>query len=171
MNETHLAAHYSDDILAHACGPLADGASSLDRPGAWPEHQIDHLAECGFFRWLVPLELGGLQWSEADIIRTFLKLSATCLTTTFTLTQFTGGVRRLVAAENTDLREAWLPRLVDRNQTGDGGNFSPHDFSTASAKAGVGRAAGRGRIYVGRIQPVGDWSRVRRLCRGRSCPR
>lgn len=112
MNDSTIASYDSGNFVPLVCDPLSAASADLEHPDAWPERQIEHVARCGFFRWLVPVELGGLGWSEADILRAYLGLSGTCLTTTFVLTQLAGAVRRLATAENSALRDAWLDPLA-----------------------------------------------------------
>ncbi len=54
----------------------------------------------------------GQGWSEADIVRGYLKLSAACLTTTFVITQRTAACKRIEGAGNEPLKEKLLPDLV-----------------------------------------------------------
>ena len=77
---------------------LAAQAGPLDKSGDWPTHQIRQCGQSGVFRWFVGPERGGLGCSDADILRGYLQLSASCLTTSFILTQFTGALRRVAAS-------------------------------------------------------------------------
>ncbi len=54
---------------------------------------------------------GGLEWSDSDIIRGYLKFSAACLTTTFIITQRSGACRRIVDSEHQGLKTRLLPGL------------------------------------------------------------
>ena len=83
-----------DPSLAALCDQLAARADATDVAAAWPVEQLRWLAESGVYRWFVPREWGGLEWSEQDLVRGYLRLSAACLTTTFILTQRSGAVRR-----------------------------------------------------------------------------
>lgn len=92
---------------------LADSASQLDTGElAWPQPQLDWCAQQGVYRWFLPEEWGGAAWSDADVIRGYLKLSAGCLTTTFIITQFTGACRRIAASNNEALKVELLPKLA-----------------------------------------------------------
>ena len=53
----------------------------MDRPGAWPSEQLRLCGEYGVFEWFLSTESGGQGWSEADVMRGYLELSAACLTT------------------------------------------------------------------------------------------
>jgi alkylation response protein AidB-like acyl-CoA dehydrogenase len=94
--------------------PSAGAESSAD---AWPGEKLRLCAEAGVYRWFVPAEAGGLGWSEADIARGYLQLSAACLTTTFILTQQVSALRRVAGTPNEYLRREVLPQLVSGNST------------------------------------------------------
>jgi alkylation response protein AidB-like acyl-CoA dehydrogenase len=102
-----------DSAFDTLCEKLAADAVALDVSGAWPSEQLCWLGEADVYRWFVPCELGGLEWSEQDLVRGYLRLSAACLTTTFILTQRSGSVRRIVESENQTAKEKLLPGLVD----------------------------------------------------------
>jgi alkylation response protein AidB-like acyl-CoA dehydrogenase len=97
-----------DDLAAL----LAELAPGLEEAGAWPAEQLALCGRYGVFEWFLPQELGGQGWSEADIVRGYLRLSAACLTTTFVITQRTGACQRIALAENDSLRRELLPDLV-----------------------------------------------------------
>ena len=105
--------HTPDDAqLDELCTRLRALSTDLDRSGHWPEEQLRLCGEYGVYRWFLPTEWGGLDWNEEQVVRGYLKLSAACLTTTFILTQRTGGCRRIVASDNATLQERYLPRLA-----------------------------------------------------------
>lgn len=99
--------------LADLCRELAARSAALDLNPVWPAEQLALCARAGVFRWFVPEAVGGLGWSEADVLRGYLKLSAACLTTTFILTQFTSACRRIVDSDNEPLASRGLPQLLD----------------------------------------------------------
>lgn len=94
------------------CQFLAEQASELDRTGAWPTEQLQRCGEMGVFEWFLEPEWGGQGWSEVDVIRGYLRLSAACLTTTFIITQRSGACRRIAACDNQRLKEMLLPDLA-----------------------------------------------------------
>jgi alkylation response protein AidB-like acyl-CoA dehydrogenase len=94
------------------CQHLARLAATTDAADAWPVEQLRWCAEAGVFRWFVPVEWGGWQWTDAQVIAGYLRLSAACLTTAFIITQRTGACRRLLASGNRALQERWLPKLA-----------------------------------------------------------
>ena len=101
----------SDTALTHLCTALAARAEAADQQ--WPGDQLRLCAEQGVLRWFLPAEQGGLGWSEADLLRGYLRLSAACLTTTFILTQATGALKRLATAGSEELRQEWLSSLLE----------------------------------------------------------
>ena len=94
--------------------PAAESQTNAD---AWPAEKLRLCAEAGVFRWFVPPEAGGLGWSEYDIARGYLQLSAACLTTTFILTQNVSALRRIAGTPNEHLRQEVLPSLVSGSST------------------------------------------------------
>lgn len=102
-----------DDLaLDELCRELAARADALDASGEWPGEQLELCRRYGVQRWFVGHEWGGLAWSEADLMRGFMRLSSACLATTFVLTQPLGVCRRLIAGSNPSLREELLPKLA-----------------------------------------------------------
>ncbi|MBC7854182.1 MAG: acyl-CoA/acyl-ACP dehydrogenase [Pirellulaceae bacterium] len=97
------------------CRQLAELAAKLEQSGAWPAEQLRLCGEVGVFEWFVPREQGGQGWSEAAVVRGYLKLSAACLTTTFVITQRSGAMSRIAASDNEWLRNALLPDLISCN--------------------------------------------------------
>lgn len=100
-----------DESLQELCRRLRDLAPELDKPQAWPREQLRLCGEFGVFEWFFSPESGGQGWSEADVMRGYLELSAACLTTTFVITQRTGACRRIEACDNRPLKEKLLPDL------------------------------------------------------------
>lgn len=101
-----------DPALDALCSRLAEHATEMDRPGAWPAEQLRWCGEAGVYEWFMDAAWGGQAWSSADIVRGYLRLSEACLTTTFVITQRTGACRRLAVSDNTALKERYLPSLT-----------------------------------------------------------
>ena len=104
--------HPENPLLDTLCDKLSELAPSLEADDAWPAHQLEECGRHGVFEWFVERELGGQGWSDADLVRGYLRLSAACLTTTFIITQRTGACRRIAMAENDWARRECLPSLV-----------------------------------------------------------
>ncbi len=101
-----------DSALGELCGKLAALTAELDRSEGWPEEQLQFCGRAGVFRWFMPRHTGGDEWSELDVTRGYLRLSAACLTTTFVITQRTGACLRIAGSENEALKARLLPDLV-----------------------------------------------------------
>jgi alkylation response protein AidB-like acyl-CoA dehydrogenase len=96
-----------DPSLAALGAKLREAAANLETPGAWPQEQLDACAQAGVFRWFVESRLGGWGWPEADLLRAYVALASSCLTTTFVITQRMGAVQR-IASGASDLARAEL---------------------------------------------------------------
>jgi alkylation response protein AidB-like acyl-CoA dehydrogenase len=101
------------DVL---CRELAERAAGLDLHPNWPAEQLALCAAAGVPRWFAPREWGGFGWSEADVLRGYLRLSAACLTTSFIFTQFSSALRRIVDSDNEPLKRRLMPGLLDGSQ-------------------------------------------------------
>ncbi len=95
---------------------LIDQPLSPDERQQWIAGQLATCAQYGVFRWFVPQSLGGLGWSEPDVIRGYLALASACLTTTFVMTQWTAAVKRILASSNRSLAERLVPDLLSGKQ-------------------------------------------------------
>jgi alkylation response protein AidB-like acyl-CoA dehydrogenase len=100
------------DALASRLTALA---TTLELPDAWPAEQLKICAEAGVFEWFLPREQGGQFWSEADLLRGYVILSAACLTTTFVITQRMGAVQRIAAGDSEQAKAELLPDLITGN--------------------------------------------------------
>jgi alkylation response protein AidB-like acyl-CoA dehydrogenase len=103
----------NDQGLDALCRELAEQAADLDLHPQWPAEQLSLCSAAGVPRWFAPREWGGVGWSEADILRGYLRLSAACLTTAFIFTQFASALRRIIDSENEQLKRRLLPGLLD----------------------------------------------------------
>jgi alkylation response protein AidB-like acyl-CoA dehydrogenase len=101
-----------DPEIGSLCEQLAAMAAELERSERWPAEQLKLCGEAGVFSWFVPRHWGGQEWSELDITRGYLRLSAACLTTTFIITQRTGACQRIAGSENQAVKERLLADLV-----------------------------------------------------------
>jgi len=101
-----------DPLLDDLSKQLVEMAPQLDSADAWPGDQLDLCGRYGVFEWFIGQAWGGQQWSDVDIVRGYLKLSAACLTTTFIITQRSGACRRIEVCTNERLKQRLLPDLV-----------------------------------------------------------
>ncbi len=102
----------NDSLLCELCQQLADRAADLDRNPCWPAEQLRLCGEYGVFEWFLDPEWGGQNWTEEQVVRGYLALSAACLTTTFIITQRTGACRRIAGSRNDALKQRLLPNLA-----------------------------------------------------------
>ncbi len=166
MNNHRHIERPDERSLDELCDRLMELAPSLESEDAWPAHQLELCGRYGVFEWFVSQELGGQGWSDFDVVRGYLRLSAACLTTTFIITQRTGACRRIALAGNEWVRSECLAPLIE------GRRFATVGIShlTTSRRHLEPRTlCPPGRIIRGarRLQPVGDWCRLRRLDRDR----
>ena len=89
-----------------------DSDEAFAKPLLWPNEQLRLAGEYGVHAWFVPEEYGGLGWSTQDIVKGYLRLSASCLTTTFIITQRAAAIKRIVASENLQLKSELMPGLL-----------------------------------------------------------
>ncbi|MCC6508128.1 MAG: acyl-CoA/acyl-ACP dehydrogenase [Pirellulaceae bacterium] len=74
--------------------------------------RLSWCAETGVFRWFVPKQYGGWQWSDVEQIEGYLALSQACLTTAFVVTQWNAACKRMVLSSNEALKQRWLPAMA-----------------------------------------------------------
>jgi alkylation response protein AidB-like acyl-CoA dehydrogenase len=101
-----------DPSLADLAVRLAEMAVDMDRDGDWPAEQLRLCGEYGVYEWFLDSAWGGQAWSDEQVVRGYLALSAACLTTTFIITQRTGACRRIAGCDNDDLKRRLLPGLA-----------------------------------------------------------
>lgn len=101
-----------DPALVDLCAELSRRSAALDEGGGWPARQLELCAEHGVFAWFVDPAWGGQGWSDVDLVRGYLKLSAACLTTSFAITQRTAACVRIAASENDAVKAKLLPGLA-----------------------------------------------------------
>jgi alkylation response protein AidB-like acyl-CoA dehydrogenase len=104
-----------DPALDDLCRELAVRADELDRAPNWPGEQLRLCGEYGVYEWFIGLPWSGQGWSDEDVVRGYLKLSAACLTTTFIITQRTGACRRIEGSGNEAQKDRLLPPLARGN--------------------------------------------------------
>ena len=100
-----------DPRLPALCEQLVSAQSKLDEPNAWPAAQLDLLSENGVLAWTVPEQFGGRGLSRRDLAFGYELLGASCLTTTFVLTQRNAAVARIGLSQNEELKQRLLTQL------------------------------------------------------------
>jgi alkylation response protein AidB-like acyl-CoA dehydrogenase len=109
---TDLVTSPDDPALDRLCQRLAQMAIDLDRSGQWPAEQLRLCGQAGIYQWFAERRRGGQEWSELDITRGYLRLSAACLTTVFIITQRSGAYQRIAGGQNELAKERLLGDLV-----------------------------------------------------------
>lgn len=104
-----------DPALVAVCAQLAKRSIELDRTGCWPAEQLQLCGTHGVFEWFIDRAWGGQGWSDEQVVRGYLSLSAACLTTSFIITQRTGACRRIAGSDNDALKQRLLPDLLRGN--------------------------------------------------------
>lgn len=98
--------------LDRLCELLAAEARRLDDRETWPAEALRLCGEYGVYRWFLPERWDGLAWSEADLVRGYLRLSGSSLLVAFILTQRSGACSRILASDNLAVQERWLRPLA-----------------------------------------------------------
>lgn len=101
-----------DPRLLEVTQRLGDLADDLDNATLWPAEGLRLCQDAGVMQWVVPKKLGGLGWSESDILRGYMQLASGCLATAFLVTQPHGVIRRLLESDNQELRDQVVPLLA-----------------------------------------------------------
>ncbi len=78
----------------------------------WPIERLEALRDAGVLRWNLPVEFGGDGLSDAGILDGYRQLAASCLVTTFILTQRNGACQRIITSPESAARERLLPQLA-----------------------------------------------------------
>jgi len=102
-----------DPAFDALCQKLAANADAVDASGQWPRGQLAFCREAGLFRWFIPRQWDGLEWNEQELLAAYLRLAASCLTTTFILTQWHAACRRILVSENLEVQRRLAPGLAD----------------------------------------------------------
>ena len=96
----------SMDLLCSKLAELAVTNSKQD----WPREQFDACRSGGVLSWFLPKPWGA-EWPETEILKGYMRLAASCMTTTFVITQFVAAARRIAACENQTLKDELLSQL------------------------------------------------------------
>jgi alkylation response protein AidB-like acyl-CoA dehydrogenase len=101
-----------DPALDALCEQLRQWAAAPEAEDRWPAEALRRCGELGVFRWFLPREWGGLDWSDQDLMRGYLRLSAASLTAAFVITQRSSACRWLVVGDSLAAKQRWLPGLA-----------------------------------------------------------
>lgn len=97
--------------LDRLCARLEELSPQLQNVDDWPAEQIRLLADAGVLAWGLPAEFGGRPATDVQVMGTYEKLAAACLTTTFVLTQRNAACQRIAASANFEMKAELLPAL------------------------------------------------------------
>lgn len=78
----------------------------------WPADRLEALNSAGVMRWNLPTEFGGEGLDDRAILEGYRHLAASCLVTTFILTQRNAACQRIMTSSNSAARERLLPELA-----------------------------------------------------------
>jgi alkylation response protein AidB-like acyl-CoA dehydrogenase len=101
----------SDPDFDELCRYLAQQTEALEHGHNWPANQLRRLCQAGVLGWVIPTRYGGSDLAGGELLRGYERLAASCLTTTFILTQRNGACQRIAQSEKEELRSELLPRL------------------------------------------------------------
>jgi alkylation response protein AidB-like acyl-CoA dehydrogenase len=97
--------------LDRLCARLEELSPDARDVKDWPAEQITLLAKAGVLAWGIPPEFGGTPASDVQVLATYERLAAACLTTTFVLTQRNAACQRIAASDNFEVKSELLPPL------------------------------------------------------------
>ncbi len=112
MAHTASITEGNDSALDELCQQLHREGQLLGDQDDWPETQLNLCGQYDVFRWFMPRSWHGFEWTDADVMRGYLRLSAACLTTTFVITQRTAACRRILASNNESMKARLLGDLA-----------------------------------------------------------
>jgi alkylation response protein AidB-like acyl-CoA dehydrogenase len=111
MNQELLPSVELPSDVGQLCARLEELSAGLVSVADWPSAQIQLLAEAGVLAWGLPAEFGGHPATDVQVMATYEKLAAACLTTTFVLTQRNAACQRIAASANFEIKSELLPAL------------------------------------------------------------
>jgi alkylation response protein AidB-like acyl-CoA dehydrogenase len=91
---------------------LWQATGDLETDAAWPEQQLEWMADAGVLGWIIPNEFGGTGVSAGELMIGYERLARACLVSTFVLTQRNGACQRIAGASNETLKAELLPPLA-----------------------------------------------------------
>ncbi|MEZ6044376.1 MAG: acyl-CoA dehydrogenase family protein [Planctomycetaceae bacterium] len=91
---------------------LSQSTAQLEaQPDQWPLEQLNWLASAGVLGWVIPIQYGGSELNSAELNLGYEQLAASCLVTTFILTQRNGACQRIAGCDNEGLKARLLADL------------------------------------------------------------
>ncbi len=102
----------TDPSMDLLCEAIAKRAGGGDAVADWPAESLRMCGRAGVYRWFLPKDAGGMDWSAEDQTRGYLRLAAADLTTTFVITQYMGAIKRIVSSGNDVVIDHYLSDLI-----------------------------------------------------------
>lgn len=106
MHETFQTPAFQNLLESLRLDPVAESVDS------WPAEQLAAMADAGVMKWEQPVEFGGLNLRSVGMLEGLRLLSASCLVSTFVLTQRSAAVRRISTSSNVEAQQRLLPDLL-----------------------------------------------------------
>ena len=78
---------------------------------SWPKERLDWVSEAGVMGWTIPVQHGGSELDELQLIEGYERLTTACLTTSFILTQRNAAIQRIVHSSNVERKQSVLSEL------------------------------------------------------------
>lgn len=99
------------ELVEELARALSDSSPQLDE-NSWPAELLNICRTHGYFGWFAPAAWGGEDWSETDLLETYLVLAQINLTTAFIMTQRAAAVDRVQRFGSRPLQQRVLPGLT-----------------------------------------------------------
>jgi len=100
------------DGFEKLCIQLRKDATTLDHSAAAPAEQLQLCAKAGLMRAFHAVKWGGLGWNQSKLLKMYLALSSSCLTTAFILSQHHAAIKRISKSPNDALKLKLLPQFA-----------------------------------------------------------
>jgi alkylation response protein AidB-like acyl-CoA dehydrogenase len=101
-----------EQALVRLSQNLARLATHYDITGQWPEKSLSHLTDAGAWSWIIPKRYGGHELDGLSQLVAYEAVAAGCMSTLLILTQRDEACNLIVEAENEQIGNELLPRLL-----------------------------------------------------------
>ena len=103
-----------DEDLRRCVARLTEADGPADESGVWPETLWSLLTDARAPRWALPKSIGGDECGRTELLERYARVTEGSMTAAFILTQHDSGVRRLLAARDRPVAEAWISAIAGR---------------------------------------------------------
>lgn len=121
MRDEHEGSDRSDLFEQVTClveDQLLLRAAEVDQGDGFPSDNIAAISRLGLFGLMIPADAGGLGVTSAESRKVLRLLSSGCGATAFAFAQHHGATAAVAATKNAELKQRWLPRLLDNTLAG-----------------------------------------------------